>query len=131
MLEKVYLNRFKSDQKQTLGELVFKGKVIAKTLELPWKNNQKKISCIPVGTYRVKRRYTSKLGNHFWLQNVPNRDYVLIHKGNYNFQIEGCILPGKEHIDINHDSYLDVTSSKDKMIELNRLLPLEFDLVVS
>ncbi len=131
MLEKVFLNRFKSDQKQTLGELVFKGKVIAKTLELPWKNNQRKISCIPLGTYRVVRRYTSKHGNHFWLKDVPNRDYVLIHRGNYNFQIEGCILPGKDHIDINHDGYLDVTSSKDKMIELNRLLPLEFELIIS
>jgi hypothetical protein len=131
MLEKVYLNRILSQDKQTLGELLFRGKLVAKTLELAWKNNDKKISCIPTGIYKIVRRYTAKHGNHFHIQDVPNRDMILIHKGNFNFHSLGCILVGKDHIDMNYDGYKDVTSSKDKMIELNRLLPLEFELIIT
>ena len=130
-MEKVYLDRFKGNDKQTLGEMLYKGKVIAKTLELAWKNNEKQMSCIPIGTYKVVRRFTPKFGNHFWLQDVPNRSYILIHKGNYHFQILGCILVGKQHLDINHDGYQDVTASTEKMKELLNTLPLEFELVIT
>jgi hypothetical protein len=70
-MEVVYLNRIKAEKVQTLGELIYKGKVVAKTIELPWLDNNKRISCIPIGKYRVVRRYTAKHGNHFHVLNVP------------------------------------------------------------
>lgn len=131
MIEIVYLNRFKGDDKQTLGELLFKGKVECKTLELGWNNNNRKVSCIPTGRYRVVRRSTSKYGNHFHITGVPKRDMILIHNANYHYQLLGCVAVGQQHIDINKDGYLDVTSSKATMARLLKTLPLEFDLIVT
>ena len=139
-MEQVFLNRFQQDQKQTLGELLFKGQEVAKTLELSWKGNKNRISCIPTGVYKVVRRTSDKYGEHFHVLDVPQRDYILMHHGNYAGSINpktgksdilGCILPGKEHVDINKDGYLDVTQSKDTMSKLLKLLPLEFELIIS
>ena len=46
-MEVVYLNRIKAEKVQTLGEMIYKGKVVAKTIELPWLDNNKRIS-IPI-----------------------------------------------------------------------------------
>jgi len=130
-MDQVFLNRFQSDQKQTLGELLFNGQVVAKTLELAWNENKKRISCIPKGIYKVVRRTSEKYGNHFHITNVPNRDAILIHNANYHNQLKGCVAVGREHKKLNNDSYLDVTQSKDTMQKLLKLLPLEFELVIS
>jgi hypothetical protein len=131
MDNKVYINRYKSDDKQTLGEMLYQGRVIAKTLELPWLQNNSKVSCIPTGTYKVVRRKSAKYGNHFHITNVPGRQFILIHNANYHYQLLGCIAVGKDHADINNDGYLDVTSSKLTMSKLLVQLPLIFDLVIA
>lgn len=100
------------------------------TLELPDKGNQKKISNIPVGRYNVEKRVSQKYGNHFHILDVPNRDYILIHKGNYYTQIEGCVLVGDNLTDINKDNILDVTNSVATMKKLNDLLPNKFTLEI-
>ena len=130
-MEIVYLNRFKGDDKQTLGELLFKGKVECKTLELAWNSNNRRVSCIPTGRYRVVRRKSVKYGQHFHITGVPNRDTILIHNANYHYQLLGCVAVGNQHVDINKDGYLDVTSSKATMARILKTLPLEFDLIIS
>jgi len=72
-------------------------------LELPWKDNQQKVSCIPLGTYSVKRRHSDRFKEHFHIQDVPNRTWILIHPGNYYTQIMGCVLVGGGFSDINND----------------------------
>jgi hypothetical protein len=67
---------------QTLGELVI-GNFKCKTLELAWKDNANKISCIPEGVYTVVPRHSAKYGRHLHITNVPGRSFVLIHWGNY------------------------------------------------
>jgi hypothetical protein len=130
-MEIVHLNRTKSDKVQTLGELIYNGKVVAKTIELPWLNNSNRISCIPTGQYKVVRRFTTKHGNHFHVLDVPKRSYILIHSGNYYHNFLGCIGVGYNHADIDKDGYLDVTSSKNKMKELINILPNEFQLIIT
>ncbi len=100
------------------------------TLELAWKNNQRKVSCIPKGTYTCVARVSPKYGRHFHVTNVPNRDLILIHHGNFHTDILGCILIGKAHKDINKDGYKDVVQSKIAMNELNRIMPEEFELII-
>lgn len=100
------------------------------TLELAWKNNQRKVSCIPIGTYTCVARVSPKYGRHFHVTNVPNRDLILIHHGNFHTDILGCILIGKAHKDINKDGYKDVVQSKIAMNELNRIMPEEFELII-
>jgi Family of unknown function (DUF5675) len=38
----------------TNGKIEYNGKLICLTIELPWKENQKKVSCIPEGKYFIK-----------------------------------------------------------------------------
>ena len=120
---RLLINRYDYDDKQTIGQLFLLGendKIIAKwdSLELPWLNNQRRISCIPLGTYKARNHKSPKFGRTLWLQEVPNRSEILIHPGNYHTQILGCILIGKDLKDINKDGYLDVTRSRVAMKEL-------------
>jgi hypothetical protein len=120
---RLLLNRYDHDDKQTIGQLFLLGendKIIAKwdSLELPWLNNQRRISCVPTGKYKCKKHRSPKFGRTLWLQDVPNRSEILIHSGNYHTQTLGCILIGKDLKDINKDGYLDVTRSRVAMKEL-------------
>ncbi len=65
------------------------------TLEPPWKENRKNESCIPAGEYTLKNRTSAKFRRHFIVEDVPDRDYVLIHKGNFPKDTHGCPLVGK------------------------------------
>jgi len=100
------------------------------TLELPWNDNKKQISCIPKGEYNVEKRQSTKYKNHFHVLDVPNRSYILIHQGNYNWHTKGCILVGKTLTDINNDGLRDVTSSVATMNKLNDILPNYFKLQI-
>lgn len=114
----------------TIGDLTVndKGKVMftCKTLELPWLNNMRKVSCIPEGKYTVVERTSEKYGRHFHITSVPNRSFILIHAGNFTKEILGCVLVGKKHTDINKDGITDVTDSRDTMADLLRILPEKF-----
>ena len=128
------LHRSQKGQKQTLGELSLydnTGKVFeCKTLELPWKNNQRNISCIPPGTYNVVPRNSPKFADHFHVTNVPGRSYILIHPGNYHTDIEGCILVGSGFSDINDDGQQDVINSKDTLKKLLLEAAEGFELII-
>lgn len=63
-------------------------------LELPWKNNQPQISCIPAGSYEMKSEQHAKFGNVYRINGVPGRAGILIHSGNSASDTRGCILPG-------------------------------------
>lgn len=67
-----------------------------KTFEDPWMDNKQFISCIPTGAYLCKRFNSPKFGNVFQVDNVANREKILIHKGNNQNHTEGCILLGSE-----------------------------------
>lgn len=120
------LFRFQNDKFQTLGTLSLwinaKLEFKCSTLELSWNDNKNNISCIPEGTYKVVKRNSPKYGDHFHILNVPNRDYILIHHGNYHTDIKGCILVGSKHQDINKDGLSDVIESKKTMNDLNKIM---------
>lgn len=64
------------------------------TIELPWKNNKRKVSCIPEGTYKAKKHHSEKHGNVLWLQKVPGRSMVYMHSANDALkELEGCRAP--------------------------------------
>ncbi|MBF6607763.1 MAG: hypothetical protein ITG00_03390 [Flavobacterium sp.] len=132
---KAILTRQSANSKQTIGTLeLFAacGQLLmsCKTLELPWLNNARQKSCIPKGNYKVVARTSPKYGLHFFVTNVPGRDMILIHHGNYHTDILGCILVGAAHTDINGDKLPDVTSSKVTMQKLTKLAPQGFELTI-
>ena len=100
------------------------------TLELPFLGNQKLISCIPLGNYRVEKRHSTKFGTHFQVLDVQNRTLILIHVGNYHINSTGCILVGSEHKYLNKDSELDVANSLGTIKKLLELLPATFNLTI-
>lgn len=76
------------------GELTLNGKHIAYTIELSWQDNKRRISCIPEGTYVLRKRYSEKFKWHFVLLDVPNRSYILLHPANNaQKELQGCIAP--------------------------------------
>ena len=68
--------------------------IICYTIELPWKNNQPQISCIPEGSYELKKRYSQKHGHHLQVLNVPGRNLILLHPANDALkELKGCVAP--------------------------------------
>jgi Family of unknown function (DUF5675) len=78
----------------TNGKLECEGKLICLTIELPWKSNETKVSCIPEGKYFIKKRYSKKFQWHLEVLNVKNRSLILLHPANNASQeLNGCIAP--------------------------------------
>lgn len=86
-------------ENSTIGELFINGERFCDTLENPWLNNQRNISCIPAGQYKVRLRLPRESATrdylHLLVQDVPNRDYILFHIGNTAKDTSGCILVGQ------------------------------------
>lgn len=120
------LIRHDDDGKQTLGNLLVTNGTIDSvfaTLEPSWQHNKQRLSCIPWGRYTIRKRTSPKFGQHFHVQDVHGRDWILMHKGNFRDDTTGCILIGYNHADLNGDGSPDVTQSKMAMKELLEMLP--------
>ncbi len=82
----------------TIGELFLNGEKMCDTLELPYRDNQRSISCIPTGEYKVRLRYPRESATrdylHLLVQDVKDRSYILFHRGNSAKDTRGCILVG-------------------------------------
>jgi hypothetical protein len=100
MKEAVLVRESSTDQ-GTYGVLSCAG-VTFHTLELPWRDNKRQRSCIPVGEYVCQRVNSPRFGRVFHVNNVPGRSAILIHSGNfagdvdmgYASHVQGCILLG-------------------------------------
>lgn len=112
----------------TLGVLYRDNKAICCTLELPWRDNQQKISCIPKGLYKLSRYLSPSKGEVFLLHDVPNRSMIEIHIGNFVDDIQGCILVGRVYGKI--DGKRAVLHSTNTMVKLRKELPQEFELEI-
>ena len=78
----------------TNGKLECEGKLICNTIELPWKMNETKVSCVPEGKYFIRKRYSAKYKWHLELVGVPNRKFILFHPANNaQKELQGCIAP--------------------------------------
>lgn len=78
----------------TNGKLECDGKLICNTIELPWKMNETKVSCIPEGKYFIRKRYSRKFQWHLEVLDVRNRSLILFHPANNALkELNGCIAP--------------------------------------
>jgi hypothetical protein len=119
--------------KQTTGCLyVFDGEYSffnCKTLELPWKDNQKNLSCYPEGEYWVKKYQRPSGKWAFLVENVPGRSGILFHAGTYiatsKPDSEGCTLIGFRYDDMNDDGEIDILDSQKALGALLKLMPDE------
>lgn len=62
------------------------------TVEEEWHDNQRRISCIPAGKYKLVRTVYHKHNYEtFEVTNVPGRTRILLHPAQTEEDVEGCI----------------------------------------
>ena len=104
----ITLKRFISTDYGTFGVLTFDDKKYF-TVEKPWVNNTKEVSCIPSGDYVLEPHESDKYGNvlcmvndgkkvtHF--KNADSKRFAcLIHAANYERDVIGCIGLGEKYL---------------------------------
>lgn len=100
-IPRAVLARHETGADGTFGNLYFKDQHWS-TLEPPWLDNVRSISCIPSGTYLCKTVKSPKFGNVYEVTSVPGRSHILFHTGNWagdrskgkDSDSYGCILLG-------------------------------------
>ena len=121
ILERSYLDNC------TIGNLYFRGERICNTVERPWLNNKKNVSCIPAGDYDLQPYSSSRFTDCYSLTCVSlgvgltdkfQRNHILIHPGHFPDDVEGCIAPGMKL----HASEWGVSSSRHAMDVLRELI---------
>lgn len=104
------------------------------SLELPDRGNRKDCSCIPEGTYPLKKITRPNGDPAFLIEDVPGRSEILIHKGNFaagkKIDSQGCILPGLYFTDLNRDDNMDAAESTKAMERLLNVLPVLSTLII-
>ncbi len=98
----VILTRILSTDQGTIGLFVHEDGTSFYSLELPWRNNDHGISCIPVGTYVCHWIHSPKHGECYQVMDVQGRDMIEIHSANFAgdtskgfaTQLLGCIALG-------------------------------------
>lgn len=138
MPEKLILTRFHSDKISTCGTLKHpKLKEPIFTLELPWKENKRNVSCIPEGEYKIRPFHSDTHGYCFEIYNVVNRDLIRMHSANsvrenyqdpyiktkvWRCQLRGCVAPGMK---LRLDGIIE--HSGDAMNILRKIIRDEMD----
>lgn len=120
----VKLTRDYQDLTGTHGQMSLDGEILCFTLEEPWRDNQKKISCIPKGIYQCVPHNGAHFKNVWHVTGVQNRDAILIHAGNTLADTEGCILVGQVRTEGG------VGQSQAALKKLREILPDNFALEV-
>ena len=78
----------------TNGALFNSDRFLCHTIELPWNNNRRNISCIPEDTYEVEPRFSKRFKHHLILKDVKGRSFILFHPANDALkELQGCIAP--------------------------------------
>jgi hypothetical protein len=101
-MRKVMLIRNESGDEGTFGTILTDSGFTCRTGELPWRNNQQGLSCIPEGIYFCSWRLSKRHGLCYHIDSVPNREGIEIHSANFvgdrnmglKYQVLGCIAIG-------------------------------------
>jgi hypothetical protein len=121
----VLLQRLKHNQYGMFGVMFVDNRPYCMTLERPWLDNQRNISCIPSGIYKVVPHNGAKYKGVWRLENVPNRAGILIHAGNTMKDTDGCILVG------DGTMVTGVSHSRIALDRMRRDFPANFTLQIS
>jgi hypothetical protein len=120
----VILTRVSTSRHGTFGVWTRENVPLCLTLEDPWDNNKRGVSCIPEGVYSFSPHNGVKFKNVWIASNVPGRTGILIHAGNSTADTSGCILVGQN---FEGDRLLNSLKTLDK---LRQELPKVFKLKI-
>lgn len=133
MSNNLIIERFAWCPEGTFGRFKFPTGEEFYTCEKPWLNNKAFESCIPVGVYYLEQRHSPVVqrtsGGEFnegWeVTNVRDRDYIMIHPGNWPGDVQGCIAVGSGfgiYTNKQNQNALTVTGSRDAFREVMELM---------
>jgi hypothetical protein len=143
-LERVYLSKV-TPGSLFAGRTRIESQIIAKTLELPYRNNAvstdpELASCVMEGIYLVVQEppKQSRPYPYYRIVHAPGRNWdpftkmsnILIHPVNYVKDLLGCIAPGSRHADLNADGIIDLVDSKKKLAWMIQNMPPQFELEI-
>ena len=127
-MKQLFLHR-QPEEKFTFGTFKYNGLKICESLELPWNDNKRNISCIPGNKSYICQFDPETPGGNaaFWVYNVIDRDSIQIHGANQLSDLKGCIAPG-----CNFDpENIYIHRSQDALTKLFDIFQLEqFELVI-
>jgi hypothetical protein len=88
------LTRFCYAPNATFGSMIVDG-IRLFTIENPWLDNRRGVSCIPEGEYVCRPRHFHR-GDYPAIEilDIPDRSHILFHKANVADDVNGCIGVG-------------------------------------
>ena len=108
------------------------GKIICRTAEREYKNNEPNDSAIPLGRYKLIWRDSPSQGRRLHLENLnvgvshdgtadnAIRSYPMFHVANFPHEVEDCIAPGSAF----HKSAWGVSNSAEALNKLEKLVEI-------
>lgn len=156
VLERVYLFDKFGNPVETLGSIYdLSRNIICKTMELPWRNNQKddpntpinEASCIPEGLYIFEKQAPGTFGRYYGYfraraiqgrtinksaldANKKPMSSILMHRITYVKDLLGCIGIGSRFFDFNKDGWPDMAESGKKLEWMYQNMPDVFELEI-
>lgn len=100
------------------------------SLELPWKNNEKNVSCVPPGVYQLIPYTSPKHDSTWYLENTDlgvggagaHRSFCEIHSANWASQLEGCIALGLDDKPMYNPAEGEIVAAVEQsMLAINRI----------
>jgi len=89
---KCILIRIKEKGDLTYSKLVLEDGSSYDTIELLWKNNLPRVSCIPIGEYIINTDWSNNKSRQvIELEGVPQRSQIQIHSASKAEHLQGCI----------------------------------------
>lgn len=113
----INLQRFSYDPRGTLALLTVQGERFY-TIERPWVNNERGISCIPEGEYELAWIKSPRFGWCYQVKDVTNRSHILIHVANYATDVTGCVGLGMSLM----GDRIAVANSRKAMKKFHRIM---------
>lgn len=132
------IQRDPSSDDGTFGILTLDNGWTCHTLELPWRDNRRRISRIPPGIYRAVDHVSPRHGRTYWLRAVPDRSEILIHAGNLagdrslgrRSDSDGCILVGTRRGALQRQAaVLDSRAALRTLLKLLGGQPLDLEII--
>jgi len=118
-MKTIILKRVSHTNHATFGVLLDAGIPFCVTLELPWRDNETNISCIPEGVYSVAQLDNDEA---FDFQHVPGRTGIQIEVANMTSQLLGCIAVGEKYEPLGSDLWA-IQESRKAFSELKSRVP--------